>query len=333
MDLSINYLGFKLPHPLVPGAGPLCDTLNGVRKLEDAGAAAIVLRSLFEEQIVSEELATSRATKGFDDSSAEAQSYFPSPDKFVLGPDEYLEHVRKVKAAVKVPVIASLNGTTDGGWLNYAKQIQDAGADALELNVYYVATDPDETGVEIVDRTIKMVASVRKILRIPLAVKMSPFFSSPANVAKRLAAAGANGFVIFNRFYQPDIDIENLEVVPSLTLSHSGALLMRLRYLAVFAGRVNGDLAVTGGVHTCTDAVKAIMCGANVVQLVSALLERGPGLLTTLRKELAEWLEEHEYDSLQQMHGSMSLLKCPNPAAFERANYMHVLTSWQGATL
>jgi dihydroorotate dehydrogenase (fumarate) len=333
MDLSINYLGFKLPHPLMPGASPLCDTLDGVRKLEDAGAAAIVLRSLFEEQIVSEELATSRATERFGDSSAEALSYFPSPDKFVLGPDEYLEHVRGVKAAVKVPVIASLNGTTDGGWLSYAKQIQDAGADALELNVYYVATDPDETGVAISDRMVKMVGSLRKVLRIPVAIKMSPFFSSPANVAKRLAAAGANGFVIFNRFYQPDIDIENLEVVPSLTLSHSGALLTRLRYLAVFSGRVPGDLAVTGGVHTCADAVKAIMCGANAVQMVSALFERGPGHISALVKELGTWLEKHEYNSLKQMHGSMSLLKCPNPQAFERANYMHVLQSWQGASL
>ena len=333
MDLSISYLGFKLSHPFMPGAGPMCDNLNGVRKLEDAGAAAIVLRSLFEEQIVGEALATSAATDAHGESSAEALSYFPSPDKFVLGPDEYLEHVGKVKKAVSVPVIASLNGTTDGGWLSYATQIQDAGADALELNVYYVAGDPDETGQEIVARTVKMVASVKKVLRIPLAVKLSPFYSSPANVAKQLVAAGANGFVIFNRFYQPDIDIENLEVTPSLTLSHSGALLMRLRYLAVFSGRIKADLAVTGGVHSCSDAVKAIMCGANAVQMVSALLEHGPGHIATLRSELAAWLEEHEYESLKQMHGSMNLTKCPDPSAFERANYMHVLQSWQGASL
>lgn len=333
MDLSISYLGFKLPHPFMPGAGPLCDNLNGVRKLEDAGAAAIVLRSLFEEQIVGEALATTRATEGFGESHAEARSYFPSPDKFVLGPDEYLEHVSNVKKAVSVPVIASLNGTTDGGWLSYAKQIQEAGADALELNVYYVAVDPDEAGVEIVARTVKMVASVKKVLRIPLAVKLSPFYSSPANVAKQMVNAGADGFVLFNRFYQPDIDIENLEVTPSLTLSHSGALLMRLRYLAVLSGRMKADLAVTGGVHSCSDAIKAIMCGANAVQMVSALLERGPGYLATMKNELAAWLEEHEYDSLKQMHGSMNLTKCPDPRAFERANYMHVLQSWQGATL
>jgi len=333
MDLSIDYLGFKLPHPFMPGAGPLGDTMDGVRRLEDTGAAAIVLRSLFEEQIVGEELATNRSMEGPGNSFAEALSYFPSPDKFVLGPDEYLEHIGKVKKAVSVPVIASLNGTTEGGWLNYACQIQEAGADALELNVYYVAVDPDETGQEIVARTVKMVASVKKLLRIPLAVKLSPFYSSPANVAKQMVTAGANAFVLFNRFYQPDLDIENLEVTPSLTLSHSGALLMRLRYLAVFSGRVRADLAVTGGVHTCTDAVKAIMCGANAVQMVSALLERGPQYMTTLRGELAAWLEEHEYESLRQMHGSMNLVKCPNPRAFERANYMHVLQSWQGASL
>lgn len=333
MDLSINYLGFKLPHPFMPGAGPLSDTVDGIRKLEDAGAAAVVLRSLFEEQIVGEEVATSRSTEGVGNSFAEALSFFPSHDKFVLGPDEYLEHIGKVKKAVSAPVIASLNGTTDGGWLNYAKQIQDAGADALELNIYYVATNPDETGQQIVERTVKMVGLVKKAVRIPLAVKLSPFYSSPANVAKQLAGAGANAFVIFNRFYQPDIDIENLEVVPSLTLSHSGALLMRLRYLAIMSGRIKADLAVTGGVHTVTDAVKAIMCGANAVQMVSALLERGPSYLTTLRGELAAWLEQHEYDSLQQMHGSMSLVKCPDPRAFERANYMHVLQSWQGASL
>jgi len=333
MDLSINYLGFKLPHPFMPGASPLCDNLAGVRKLEDAGAAAIVLRSLFEEQLVSEELATARATEGVAQCSAEATSYFPTQDKFVLGPNEYLEHIRKVKQAVKIPVIASLNGTTDGGWLSYAKQIQDAGADALELNVYYVAVDPDEAGKDITERMIKMVASVKKSLRIPLAVKMSPFFSSPANVAKQLVGAGANGLVIFNRFYQPDIDTENLEVTPSLSLSHSGALLPRLRYLAVFSERIKADLAVTGGVHTCLDAVKAIMCGANAVQLVSVLLERGVGQIAKLRDELAAWLEKHEYESLKQMHGSMNLMKCPDPRAFERANYMHVLQSWRGASL
>lgn len=333
MDLSINYLGFNLPHPFMPGAGPLADSMDSIRKLEDAGAAAIVLRSLFEEQIVGEELATNRSTEGVGNSFAEALSYFPSPEKFTLGPDEYLEYVRKVKNAVSVPVFASLNGTTSGGWLDYAKKIQDAGADALELNIYYVATDPDETGQEIVDRTVKMVSMVRQEIRIPLAVKLSPFYSSPANVAKQLVGAGANGLIIFNRFYQPDIDIENLEVVPSLTLSHSGALLMRLRYLAILSGRVNADLAVTGGVHTVTDAIKAIMCGANAVQMVSALLERGPAHIATLRSELASWLEEHEYESLKQMHGSMNLVKCPDPRAFERGNYMHVLQSWQGATL
>lgn len=331
MDLSTTYLGFKLPHPFMPGASPLADSLDSVKRVEDAGAAAVVMRSLFEEQIVGEQLATARSMEMHGDSYAEALSYFPDPDKFVLGPDEYLEHVRKVKEAVGIPVIGSLNGTTAGGWLDYAKLIQDAGADALELNVYGVATDPDETGAQIVERTIEMVRAVEKAMRIPLAVKLSPYYSSVANVAKRLVEAGAEGIVVFNRFYQPDIDVEELEVTPSLSLSNAGPLLLRLRWLAIMSGRIQADLAVTGGVHTCLDAVKSIMCGAHAVQMVSALLKRGPQYIQTMRQELSAWLEEHEYESLAQMRGNMSLLKCPNPKAFERANYMQILQSWQGS--
>ena len=331
MDLSTSYLGFKLPHPFMCGASPLADKLDNVKKMEDAGTAAIVMRSLFEEQLIAEGLATASAMDGPADSFAEALSYFPQPDEFVLGPDEYLEQIRKIKQAVKVPVIASLNGTTPSGWLDYAKQMQQAGADALELNVYYLATDMTEPGDAVVKRTVDMVRAVKKTVTVPVAVKLSPYYSSFANVAKQLDAAGVDGMVLFNRFYQPDIDVETLEVLSDLNLSSSGALLLRLRWLAILSGRVQADLAVTGGAHTCLDAVKSVMCGAHAVQMVSALLQRGPQHIKTLRQEVAKWLEEHEYDSLAQMQGSMSLLKVPNPKAYERANYMHILQSWQPA--
>lgn len=330
MDLSTTYLGFELPHPFTVGASPLADRMDSVKELEDAGASAIVMRSLFEEQLVAEGLATNASMDAPANSFAEALSYFPSPDQFVLGPDEYLEQLRKVKEAVSCPVIGSLNGSTLGGWLDYAKQLQQAGADALELNVYFVATDPEETGETTVQRTVDMVAAVKKAVTVPVAVKLSPFYSSLANVAKRLDGTGVEGIVLFNRFYQPDIDIEELEVESSLTLSNSGALLTRLRWLAILAGRVKADLAVTGGVHTCEDAIKAVMCGANAIQMVSALLRNGPAQLAKVRDEMAKWLEAHEYESLRQSQGSMSLLKCPDPKAFERANYMHILQSWEG---
>jgi len=329
MDLRTKYLGFDLPHPLVSGASPLADTLDSVKRVEDAGAAAIVMRSLFEEQITSEQLAMNRAIDTPAESFAEALSYFPSPDQFVLGPDEYLEQIRRVKEAVRIPVIASLNGVTPGGWLEYAKLMEDAGADALELNVYDLATDPDETGASVEQRTLDIVTTVKAAVRIPVAVKLSAYYSSVANLAKRLDDVSADGLVLFNRFYQPDIDVEALEVVPRLTLSHSGALLLRLRWLAILSGRVRADLAVTGGVHTALDAVKAVMCGGHAVQMVSALLEQGPQQLRTIREGMTAWLEEHEYESLRQMQGSMSLSKCPNPEAFERANYMQILQSWR----
>ena len=329
MDLSTTYLGLPLPHPFMNGASPLADSMDSVRRLEDAGASAIVMRSLFEEQLAAEGMATSRSMDDHADSSAEALSYFPSPDEFVLGPDEYLEQIRKIKAAVKIPVIASLNGTTLGGWLDYAGQMQQAGADALELNVYYLATDPRETGEQLEQRTVQMVEAVKKDVTIPVAVKLSPYYSSVANMARQLDAARADGLILFNRFYQPDIDPEQLEVVSSLNLSHSGALLLRLRWLAILSGQVKASLAVTGGVHTSADAIKAIMCGASAVQIVSALLQRGVQQLQTIRRQVAEWLEEHEYESLKQMQGSMNLEKCPDPKAFERANYMHILQSWQ----
>ena len=330
MDLSTTYLGFPLPHPFVCGASPLADDLDTARRLEDAGAAAIVMRSLFEEQITHEQVAVAHYMDAPSESFAEALSYLPSPDSFVLGPEEYLEHLHKLQAAVSVPVIASLNGVTDGGWLGYARLMQDAGADALELNVYTLATELDESGEAVERRTLNMLEMVKQSIAIPVAVKCGPFYTSFSSFARRLADSGADGLVLFNRFQQPDIDVETLEVAPLLRLSDSSELLLRLRWLAVLSGRIDASLAVTGGVHTPLDAVKAVMTGADAVQVVSALLRNGPEHLASLRRDLALWLEEHEYDSLAQMKGSMNLLRCPDPAAHGRVHYMTILQSWKG---
>jgi dihydroorotate dehydrogenase (fumarate) len=331
MDLSTTYLGFKLSSPLMPGASPLVDELDTVKRLEDAGAAAIVMHSLFEEQINHEQLGQMLNVEMHEDAFAEALSYFPRPEEYRLGPDKYLEQVRKVKQAVKVPVIGSLNGTTPAGWLEYAKLISDAGADALELNVYYLATNAWETGDQVERRTLDAVKAVKSAVRIPVAVKLSPFFSSFAHLARTLDELGANGLVMFNRFYQPDIDVEELEVVPNLRLSGSPDLLLRLRWMAIVYGHVKADLACSGGVHTGLDAIKAVMAGASAVQVVSALLQNGPDHLGKIRQEMTEWLEKHEYDSLAQARGSMSHENCPNPQALERANYMKILQSWRSA--
>jgi dihydroorotate dehydrogenase (fumarate) len=330
MDLSTTYLGFSLPHPFVSGAGPMADEMDTVRRLEDAGASAIVMRSLFEEQITREQLATARQLEGPAESFAEALTYLPTPDAFVLGPEEYLEQLHRIQAAVAVPVIASLNGATEGGWLSYARLMEDAGADALELNVYYLGTDFEQSGEALERRTLQMVSAVKSGVGIPVAVKLSPFYSSLTHFARRLDEFGADGLVLFNRFYQPDIDVDALEVKPTLRLSDSTELLLRLRWLAILSGRIKATLAVSGGVHTGLDAVKAVMCGADAVQVVSALLRNGPEKLADLRADLASFLEEHEYDSLSQMKGSMNLLRCPHPGAHERANYMTILQSWQG---
>jgi dihydroorotate dehydrogenase (fumarate) len=329
MDLSTTYLGLRLPHPFVPGASPLVDDLDTVRRLEDAGAAAIVMHSLFEEQIAREQIATARHLDTAVE-SAEALTYLPDTDAFALGPEEYLEHIHKLKAVVSIPVIASLNGATEGGWLGYARLIENAGADALELNVYSLATDFTESSEMIERRTLHMLASVKRSIGIPVAVKLSPFYTSLSHFAHRLDGHGVDGIILFNRFYQPDIDVETLEVSPTLRLSDPSELLLRLRWLAILSGRIKASLAVTGGVHSVLDAVKAVMAGADAVQVVSTLLRHGPDHLTNLRRDLALWLEEHEYESLEQMKGSMSLLRCPNPAAHERANYMSVLQSWWG---
>jgi dihydroorotate dehydrogenase (fumarate) len=329
MDLSTTYLGLKLPHPFMPGASPLVDDLDKVRRLEDAGASAIVMHSLFEEQITREQLSAFLHTEPHGESFAEALAYFPNPDRFALGPEEYLAQVARIKGTVSVPVIASLNGTTPGGWLRYARSIEQAGADALELNVYAVATDPEEDsrGVEL--RTLELLRAVKKEVRIPVAVKLSPFYTAFAHFASQLDAAGADGLVLFNRFYQPDIDAENLQAVRELPLSQRGELSLRLRWLAILSSRVKASLAVTGGVHTALDAIKAVMTGAHAVQVVSALLQRGPGYLRELREEMERWMEEREYASLAEMRGSMNLEACPDPAVYERANYMLTLQSWR----
>ena len=329
MDLSTTYLGLKLPHPIMPGASPMVDKIDLVKRMEDAGASAIVMHSLFEEQLMREELATYHHVDVHAESFAEAMTFLPRPDEFNLGPDQYLEQLVRIKQSVDLPVIASLNGFTSGGWIRYAKLMQDAGANALELNVYYLATNPNETGEEVEQRTIDILKAVKQAVSIPVSIKLSPFFSSMANMARRLDEAGADGLVLFNRFYQPDIDVESLEVEPTLKLSDSSELNLRLRWLAVVSGHVRASLAVSGGVHNHLDAVKAVMTGAHAVQVVSGILQQGPDVIRRIREGLTQWLEEHEYDSLEQMRGSMNLLRCPDASMFERANYIRILQGYK----
>ena len=328
MNLTTEYLGLKLKNPLMPGASPLADDLGTIRRLEDAGAAAIVMHSLFEEQITFERNALARDVEAHMESFAEATSFLPNEDDFDQTSEQYLELIGKIKAAVSVPVIASLNGTTPGGWTAHAKLIQEAGADALELNYYDLPSDPCRSGAEIEQRALDLVESIRKEVSIPIAVKLSPFFSSLPHFVKRLAGAGANGVVLFNRFYQPDINIEDLDVDSVLELSTSAELRLRLRWLAVLSAQVETSYAATGGVHSAEDAVRAIMAGAHAVQMVSAVLRNGPGHLATVLENLTQWLEEHEYDSVAQMRGTMNLKHCPDASAFERANYLRLLKSW-----
>jgi dihydroorotate dehydrogenase (fumarate) len=328
MDLSTNYLGLRLPHPLIAGASPLGRGLDSARQLEDAGAAAIVMPSLFEEELVSEQLAVHRYLEIPAHSSAEATSYFPGQPDLALGPEEYLEDLRAIKAAVDIPVFGSLNGTTPGGWLEFARSIAQAGADAIELNIYRVVTDLDQSPSEVENATVEMVRMVAAELNVPVAAKLSPFCSSLPHLAARLAGAGAAGLVLFNRFYQPDIDIEQLEVLPQLHLSDSSELLLRIHWLAILSGRISASLAASGGVHTAVDAIKAVMAGAHGVQMVSALLHHGPQHLRAVREEMTIWMAEHEYDSIKQMHGSMNFLRCPDPRALERTNYMRIIRSW-----
>ena len=325
MDLSTRYSGLDLAHPLMPGASPMVDDLGLVRRLEDAGAAAIVMHSLFEEQIETEQSIAARAWEDPADSFAEALSYLPEPPAYVLGPDEYLEQLARVRDAVAVPVIASLNGTRSGLWLEWAKLLQEAGAAALELNIYRLATDLESSAEEIEAEAVEMVREVKSRTELAVAVKLSPYYTALAGFARRLVAAGADGLVLFNRFYQPDVDPEELEVERSLRLSEPSELALRLRWLAILSGRLPTSLAATGGVHDALDVVKALLCGADAVQVVSALLKRGPERLAEMLAGLGSWLEEHEYVSLAELRGALSLERCPDPAAYERANYIRLL--------
>jgi len=327
-NLSTTYLGLKLKSPIVVSAGPLCKDLGNIKRMEDAGAGAIVLHSLFEEQINIESNELDQYLSETSDVGAEAVNMFPDMGTYNIGPDAYLEHIRNAKASVKVPVIASLNGMTNGGWIRYAKLMEEAGADALELNIYYLPTDPNVTGAQVEEMTTELVANVNSTVRIPLAVKLSPYYSSIANVAKNLDQSGADALVLFNRFYQPDFDLEALEVVPTLMLSRSNEIKLRLHWAAILFGKISADIAITGGVHTAEDVVKSMMAGAKVAMTTSALLENGIGYLKTLNADLVKWLEEHEYESIEQMQGSMSHKNVAHPSVFERANYMKVLSSY-----
>ncbi len=329
MDLTTTYMGLKLTSPLVPSASPLTRELDELKRAEDAGAGAVVLPSVFEEQIVREAAELDIALEQGTESFAEALSYFPQVSEFRIGPDEYLEHITKAKAALKLPVIASLNGTSLGGWTEYARQIEQAGADALELNIYYIPTDPDLTALEVENSYLDILKAVKAAVKFPVSVKLSPFFSNMANMARKLDQAGTNGLVLFNRFYQPDIDLETLEVEHSLLLSTPQARRLPLRWIALLYGRVAASLAATSGIHTAYDVLKITMAGADVAMLCSVLLRKGMGQIAVIQKEMTQWLEEHEYESLAQMKGSLSQKNCPEPSAFERAQYMRILTTYK----
>jgi dihydroorotate dehydrogenase (fumarate) len=328
IDLSTRYLGLALASPLVASSSPLCESVDNLRAMEDAGAAAVVLHSLFEEQLDVESLHLDRYLSHGAESYAEALDYFPDLQSYNLGPDGYLEHIRRAKAALGIPLIGSLNGVSRGGWTEFARQIQQAGADALELNVFYVPTDPALTGAEVETMYVDLVREVRAAVTIPVAVKLGHSFSALANVATRLDEAGADGLVLFNRFYLPDFDLERLEVTPRLTLSSPHEVLVRLHWVAILYGHVKADLAVTGGVHGSAQVLKAMMAGARVAMMTSALLQYGIAYLARVRADLVSWMEEHEYTSIAEMQGSMSYRSVAEPAAFERANYMKVLSSY-----
>lgn len=329
MDLSTTYLGLDLKNPVVPSASPLSYTLDGMKRLEDAGAAAIVMYSLFEEQIAHEAAELDHYLNYGKESYAEALTYFPEPHEYNVGPDEYIEQVHKAKQSLGIPVIGSLNGISTGGWIRYAKNIEDAGADALELNVYYIPTHPDVTSSEAEDRYLEVLHEVRRAVRIPVSMKLSPYFSAMTHMAKRFEYGGANGLVLFNRFYQPDIDLDVLEVKPNVVLSTPDAMRLPLRWIAILYGRVKLSLAATSGIHSAEDVIKMVMAGADVTMMCSALLKNGPEYLGKVLTDLDQWLLEHEYTSIQQMKGSMSQKSVADPAAFERANYVKALQSFK----
>src|SRR6516162_9475425 len=330
MNLSTKYLGMVLRTPLVPSASPLSNGLNNIRRMEDAGAAAIVLHSLFEEHLVQEQNELYQYLTHGTESYAEALTYAPDLDEVTVGPESYLNEIAAAKQAVSIPIIASLNGSTPGGWTRYAKEIEQAGADALELNIYWIPTDWEQTGADVEARYVEILYEVKSSISIPVAVKLSPFFSSFANVAVSLVRAGANGLVLFNRFYQPDFDLETLSVTPNILLSTPMAMRLSLRWIAILYGRIRADLAATSGIHNAKDVIKMVMAGADVTMLCSVLLRRGIDYIKVIERGMEEWLVAHEYESLEQFKGSMSQKNCPDPEAFERAQYVRgITTAWQ----
>jgi dihydroorotate dehydrogenase (fumarate) len=328
-DLTTRYLGLTLKNPIVASASPLTKKLENAQKLDEAGAGAIVMYSLFEEQIIHESLELDHYLNLGTDTFAEALTYLPDTGLYAMGPGKYLDHLTAVKKTVSVPVIGSLNGVSKGGWTRYARYMQDAGADAVELNLYYLATDPELTAQELEDSYVELVADVKSSVHIPVSVKLSPFVTALPNFATRLAEAGADGLVLFNRFYQPDFDLDNLEIIHSLVLSNSDELRLPLRWVSILYGRVKADLALTTGVHTASDVLKSMMAGAQVTMIASELLKNGYARIGDMLATMASWMEEHEYTSIKQMQGSMSQQAVREPAAFERANYMRVLGSYR----
>ena len=328
VDLKTKYLGLSLKNPLVVAACPLTGSDDHLRNLEQAGAAAVVLPSLFEEQIEHEDKELERVYEYGTESFAEALSYFPEMDDYRIGPRDYLEHIESAKKAVSVPVIASLNGVSDGGWVRYAKSIQDAGADALELNIYLIAADTDLAGQQVEARYLELVQAVKQSVSIPLAVKVGPYFSSPGHMAKQLVKAGADGLVLFNRFLQPDINLDDLEISPRLVLSNPFELLLPLRWIAILRGRVTASLALSSGIHDAQGMIKALLAGADVGMVASVLYKKGFDQIGAILRGVTEWAQERDYESVEQLKGSMSQVNCPEPAAFERGNYMKALTSF-----
>jgi dihydroorotate dehydrogenase (fumarate) len=328
MNLTTSYMGMKLKNPIVPSGSPLSGKIDNIRRMEDAGAAAVVMYSLFEEQIVYESHQLDRNLSYGTDSFAESLSYFPDLETYNVGPNQYLDLLRKAKQSVGIPIIGSLNAASPRGWVDYARKIEQTGVDALELNVYFIPTNPDRTSEEVEQTYLEVVREVKNLVTIPVAVKLSPFFSSTPNMAKRLAAAGADALVLFNRFYQPDFNLETLEVVPNLVLSNSDELRLPLRWVAILHGRVPVDFAITTGIHNHEDVLKGLMAGAKVTMMTSELLEKGIDRIAEILTALSEWMEEHEYQSVAQMQGSMCQMHVADPSAFERANYMKVLQSW-----
>jgi dihydroorotate dehydrogenase (fumarate) len=333
MDLSTTYLGLKLRTPLVVAASPLSEEIESIQQLEEAGASAVVLYSLFEEQLRQESSELAQNLEQGTFSTPEALTYFPEPEEFRLGPDEYLKHIARAKSAVDIPIIASLNGSSAGGWTSYAQAIQQAGADALELNIYSIPTDMDVSSAQVEQSYLDILKSVRSAIHIPRAVKLSPFFTNFANMAKRLDLAGANGLVLFNRFYQPDIDLETLEVKPNILLSTPMAMRVPLRWIALLYGKLRASLAATSGVHRASDVLKMLMAGADATMLCSALLRHGPRQLAVIERDLVAWMEEHEYGSVGQLKGSMSQRNCAEPSAFERAQYMRAISQFPGSRI